>query len=61
MAREKFCPKCGEDITDSYEAEEPDVGIMSSGWYCDKCEHPVPDDEDSVDWDAMAEKRLGQG
>ena len=47
MAREKFCPKCGEDITDSYEAEDHDVGIMSGGWYCDACELPVPDEDDT--------------
>jgi len=41
MAREKFCPKCGEDITDSYEHEDPSVGIMDGSWYCDACELPV--------------------
>jgi len=46
MAREKLCPKCGEDITDSHEGYDPDVGIMSGGWYCDACELPVSDEDD---------------
>jgi len=46
MARMCECPKCGEDITDSYEGAEPDVGIMTAGWYCDKCEVFVPYDPD---------------
>lgn len=44
------CPKCGADISDTYESAEPDVGIMSSGWYCEVCDLPVieeePDDSD---------------
>ena len=43
MARTKECPKCGVDISDSYESAEPDVGIMGSGWYCDACDLPVED------------------
>lgn len=39
------CPKCGEDISDSYQEYDPDVGIMSAGWYCDKCEECVVDDD----------------
>jgi hypothetical protein len=38
------CPKCDADISDSYQPAEHDVGIMSSGWYCDTCELPVEDD-----------------
>lgn len=47
MAREKLCPKCEADITDSYEGYDPDVGIMSGGWYCEICELPVPDEDES--------------
>lgn len=51
MARTCECPKCGEDITDSYQPAEPDVGIMSSGWYCPKCDIPVTDDDEGCDPD----------
>lgn len=47
------CPKCDADIGDSYEPDDPSVGICG-GWYCDACdlavgEHeverePLPDD-----------------
>ena len=47
------CPKCDVDISDSYEPDDPSVGICG-GWYCDACdlaigEHeverePLPDD-----------------
>lgn len=45
MARTIECPKCGTDISDSYQGAEPDVGIMMGGWYCDACNLGV-DDED---------------
>jgi len=48
MAREKFCPKCGEDITDSYQEQDDDVGI-GGGWYCDACELPVEDEDPGYD------------
>jgi hypothetical protein len=44
-AREKFCPKCGEDITDSYEPQDDSVGIVG-GWVCDKCDEGFPDEND---------------
>ncbi len=50
MVREKFCPQCGEDISDSYEAAEPDVGIMAAGWYCDPCQYIVCE-TDEPNWD----------
>ncbi len=40
------CPKCQNDISDSYERPEPDVGIMSGGWYCDACDLAVSDKDD---------------
>ena len=44
------CPKCGEDISETYQSAEPDVGIMGSGWYCEKCGIAVLDeDEGDVD------------
>lgn len=39
------CPKCEADISESYQEAEPDVGIMSGGYYCDACDLPV-DEED---------------
>lgn len=46
MARSRGCPKCGEDISDSYEGYDPDVGIMSGGWYCSQCDITVPDEDE---------------
>jgi len=47
------CPKCGEDISESYEDDDPSVGI-TGGWYCEACDYsiaewevdrePMPDD-----------------
>jgi hypothetical protein len=47
MAREKLCPKCGEDITDSRADDDPDCGI-TGGYFCDACDEgfPLEDDED---------------
>lgn len=39
------CPKCKTDISDSYQGAEPDVGIMSGGWYCDACDLAVGDED----------------
>lgn len=46
----KNCPKCDADITANYQAYEPDVGIMSSGWFCEACDIFV-DEEDWPDND----------
>jgi hypothetical protein len=43
MARNCECPKCGADISDSWQEAEHDVGI-SAGWFCDACDHGVADD-----------------
>lgn len=40
------CPKCGTDVSDSYQSAEPDVGIMGSGWYCDACDLAIDDQGD---------------
>lgn len=34
------CPKCDGDISDSYQEDDPSVGIVG-GWYCEACDHPV--------------------
>lgn len=39
------CPKCGVDISDTYQGAEPDAGIMMGGWYCDACDLAVGDDD----------------
>jgi hypothetical protein len=31
------CPRCDADIGDSYEPDDPSVGICG-GWYCDACD-----------------------
>lgn len=46
MSRPRECPKCGQDISDSYESADPSVGIFGSGWYCDVCDEFVDDDSE---------------
>lgn len=48
--RSAECPNCGVDISHTYESYDSDVGIMSGGWYCEKCDIAVPD-EDEPDYD----------
>lgn len=38
------CPKCNADITDSFEPDDPSVGIVG-GWYCDVCDLGVAEHE----------------
>ena len=45
------CPKCDADISDSYQDAEPDVGIMSGGYYCEACDLPVDDDYEPMEGD----------
>lgn len=47
----RFCPKCDEDISDSYQGQEVDVGIMSGGWYCEKCEVYISEEDENHDDD----------
>lgn len=57
------CPKCDADISDSYQPDEPDVGICA-GWYCDNCNIGYPDDgshepmEDDVDIDPIQRDKV---
>lgn len=46
MSRLFECPKCGADISETYESWDPDVGIMAAGWYCDTCDEGFIDDSD---------------
>lgn len=46
------CPKCGADISDTFQEAEPDVGIMSAGYFCDACnEGFVAEDREPLDDD----------
>lgn len=45
MSRQKHCPKCDADISDSYEPDDWSVGV-NAGWYCDACDHGIGDDGD---------------
>ena len=38
------CPKCDADISDSYEPDDPSVGICG-GWYCDACDLAIGEHE----------------
>lgn len=42
------CPKCGADITDSYEPDDPSVGIVG-GWCCDTCNLGIAEHEVGYD------------
>ena len=44
MAHSCECPKCGADISDSYEQYDPSVGIMASSWFCAECDEVIVDD-----------------
>lgn len=38
------CPKCDADISESYEPDDPSVGIVG-GYYCDACDLAVGEDD----------------
>ena len=47
MARSIDCPNCGEEIPpENYQSYDPDCGVFSASWICDKCDHVVVDDDD---------------
>ena len=46
------CPKCDADISDSYEPDDPSVGVCG-GYYCDACDLAVGDDYTPQDDDVM--------
>ena len=46
---EKRCPHCDADISDTWQESEPDVGIFSSGWYCEKCDEFFERDYDDFE------------
>lgn len=43
MSRSCECPKCGTDISESYQSDDWECGI-SAGWFCDACDLGVGDD-----------------
>lgn len=47
----KRCPKCDEDISETHQGAEPDVGIMTGGWYCEPCDLFVQEEGDYYDFD----------
>lgn len=51
MPRTIECPNCGEDISHTYQPAEPDVGIMTSGWYCEACDLIVDEEYDEPDYE----------
>lgn len=56
------CPKCEADISDTYEPDDPSVGICG-GWYCDVCdlgvgEHEV--DREPMDGDVQISFSAGR-
>jgi len=38
------CPKCNADISDTYEPDDPSVGIVG-GYFCDACDLGVGEEE----------------
>jgi hypothetical protein len=56
----KNCPKCDADITENYQGYDPDVGIMSSGWYCEACDLFI-DEEDWPDEEPYDRDGYGSG
>lgn len=38
------CPKCKADITESYEPDDPSVGICG-GWFCETCDLGVGEND----------------
>ncbi len=52
MSRNFECPKCKADIGDSYQGDDPDVGI-SAGYYCDTCDEGYSAEYESHDDDVQ--------
>jgi hypothetical protein len=44
MSKQLNCPKCEAEIGDSYEPDDPSVGIYG-GWYCDACDLAIGEHE----------------
>lgn len=44
MSHPMNCPKCDADISDSFESDDPSVGI-NGGWYCDACDLAIGEHE----------------
>lgn len=50
MTRNMNCPKCDADIGESYEPDDPSVGVVG-GYYCDACDLAVGDDHEPMEDD----------
>lgn len=46
------CPKCDADINDSYQEDDPSVGVHG-GYYCDDCDLPVERDYEPYEDDVQ--------
>ena len=44
--RTVLCPKCGADISDTFEAADPSVGIFGEGYWCEDCQLAVDREDD---------------
>ena len=49
------CPKCDADISESYEPDDPSVGIIG-GYYCDACDLAVAEKDGSSMEDDYADR-----
>ena len=38
------CPKCDADVSETYEPDNPSVGICG-GWFCDACDLGIGEHE----------------
>jgi hypothetical protein len=43
-----LCPRCGDDISDTYQVDEPDVGIVG-GWWCEACDVGLTETDADID------------
>jgi len=50
-AKEKFCPRCEADVSDSYDPPNRARGVMIGTWFCDNCELGIPDEESMLEDD----------
>jgi hypothetical protein len=44
-SKEKFCPHCEANISDTYEPADPEAGMPNGEWWCEECQMAVYDDD----------------
>lgn len=47
------CPKCDDDISESYQEYDTSVGMDTAGWYCERCKISVIHEDDQYDNDEL--------